>query len=55
MTVQQPPLLDLKMCLDKEVECKHMSADASLSVEQRAFHAEEAEQWSRLAKAADLQ
>jgi len=52
LTAQQPPLLDLKSCLDKEVECKQMSADASLTVEQRAVHAEEAEQWGRLAKAA---
>jgi hypothetical protein len=55
MTAQMPPLLDLKMCLDKEVECKQMSADTSLTVEQRAFHAERAEQWARLAQAAKLQ
>jgi hypothetical protein len=43
------------MCLEKEAECKHMSADASLTVEQRALHAEQAEQWAHLAKAAKLQ
>jgi len=55
MIAQQPPLLDAKMCLEKEAQCKQMSADTSLNVEQRALHAEEAEQWARLAKAADFQ
>jgi hypothetical protein len=55
MTAQQPPLFDLKMCLEKEAECKQMSADASLTVEQRALHAEQAEQWARLAKKAEIQ
>jgi hypothetical protein len=55
MTARPPPLLDLKTCLEKEAECKEMSADASLTVEQRAFHAEQADQWGLLATEAKRQ
>ena len=48
MTAVAPPLLDSKQCLEKEAVCKQMSVDASLTVEQRAFHAKEAEQWAYL-------
>jgi hypothetical protein len=55
MTAIAPPLLDLKHCLEKEAEFKLLSADASLTVEQRANHAEQAEQWYRLAREAEKQ
>ena len=52
MTAQKPLLLNLDLCLKHEAAAKLLSADDSLTVEQRALHAEEAEYWAQLAAAA---